>query len=416
MTEFRQRPLEGIPDLLDSPRQFRSAARELAAGKGAFAIDTERASAYRYDDRAFLVQVRRAGAGTFLFDPEAQHGELTAALAPVLNGQDWVIHAAPSDLPCLAWLDLHPGRLFDTELASRLAGFDHPNLGTMIMELFDVELEKGYGNSDWSTRPLPTEWMAYAALDVELLNELAETLRDILAEQEKLDWARQEFSAILADHLGDTSANAQSWHYLKGLSSLHSAEQLAVARALWTSRDELARRQDIAPGRILPNKVIIEIAHRLPDSPGALGKVKGFPRRRRGAQSQWYQVIGRARAQDPAGWPDPTRPPSPVPPKSLWMREYPQQWETYQATREELAQRAQDLGIAPELLLRPAIVRKVVWAASGPVIKQYPESVAGAIDGAGDIVPFLRTTKARRWQIEQATPALSAALFPRRTS
>lgn len=128
MTELRQVPVDGTPKVLLSPREFHAAADRLAAGTGPFAIDTERASAYRYDDRAFLVQIRREGAGTFLLAPEHHRTELRAALAPVLNGQEWVVHAAPSDLPCLAWLGLYPGRLFDTELAARFAGFAHPNL------------------------------------------------------------------------------------------------------------------------------------------------------------------------------------------------------------------------------------------------------------------------------------------------
>lgn len=137
MTELRQVPVDGTPKVLLSPREFHAAADRLTAGTGPFAIDTERASAYRYDDRAFLVQIRREGAGTFLLAPEHHRAELRAALAPALNGQEWVVHAAPSDLPCLAWLGLYPGRLFDTELAARFAGFAHPNLAAMVLELFD---------------------------------------------------------------------------------------------------------------------------------------------------------------------------------------------------------------------------------------------------------------------------------------
>ena len=43
----------------------------LAAGTGPVAIDAERASGYRYSNRAYLVQLRREGAGTALVDPIA---------------------------------------------------------------------------------------------------------------------------------------------------------------------------------------------------------------------------------------------------------------------------------------------------------------------------------------------------------
>ena len=66
MPELRSRPLEGIPPVLATPAEFTAVAARLAAGTGPFAIDTERASGYRYDDRAFVVQIRRRGAGTML--------------------------------------------------------------------------------------------------------------------------------------------------------------------------------------------------------------------------------------------------------------------------------------------------------------------------------------------------------------
>ena len=59
-------------------------------------------------------------------------------------------------------------------------------------------LEKSHSAADWSTRPLPTEWLKYAALDVEVLVELRDALAAQLAEQDKTAWAEQEFAAVLA--------------------------------------------------------------------------------------------------------------------------------------------------------------------------------------------------------------------------
>ena len=189
-------PRDGLPRVLSTPADFSAAATALAAGQGPVAIDTERASGFRYDDRAFLVQIRRRDVGTLLLDPEGVRPAFTQAFAPVLNGLDWIIHAAPSDLPSLAWLGLYPGTLFDTELAGRLAGFDHVNLAAMTEMLLDVHLAKGHGAEDWSQRPLPADWLAYAALDVELLLELGDTMAEVLDAQGKLDWATQEFDHI----------------------------------------------------------------------------------------------------------------------------------------------------------------------------------------------------------------------------
>ncbi|MDJ0115140.1 ribonuclease D, partial [Rhodococcus erythropolis] len=67
---------------------------------------------------------------------------------------------------------LTPAELFDTELAGRLAGFERVGLAAIVERTLRVELRKGHGAADWSTRPLPDAWLNYAALDVEVLLEL----------------------------------------------------------------------------------------------------------------------------------------------------------------------------------------------------------------------------------------------------
>ena len=64
-------PAEGVPHVVESERGLDEAAAAIAAGEGPVAIDAERASGYRYGQRAYLVQVRREGAGTWLVDPVA---------------------------------------------------------------------------------------------------------------------------------------------------------------------------------------------------------------------------------------------------------------------------------------------------------------------------------------------------------
>ena len=90
-----------------------------------------------------------------------------------------MLHAASQDLPCLAEIGYRPRRLFDTELAGRLLGYPRVGLGTLVEEVLGLALEKSHSAADWSTRPLPSEWLLYAALDVEVLVEL----RDALAQQ-----------------------------------------------------------------------------------------------------------------------------------------------------------------------------------------------------------------------------------------
>ena len=410
MTELRTRPAEGTPEVLRTAAEFKAAASALAAGEGPFAIDTERASSYRYDDRAFLVQVRRKGAGTFLFAPEGKREQLTAALAPVLNDSAWVVHAAPSDLPCLAWLGLCPGTLFDTELAARMAGFEHANLGSMVAELFDVELEKGYGDADWSEPNLSLDLRAYAALDVELLLELAEALRDILAEQDKLDWAYEEFAAIVAEHAGIKEPAPRTWRGLKGLKALHKSEQLIVAKLLWTKREKIARETDTAPNRVLPHRVLVEIARQLPDSPRDFARIKGVPRKRHGAGLQWLAVVQQAREIDRREWPSKKREPSRVPSKTVWNKDHPHLWRVFQDLRTDCEELGEELGMPWEIIIKPATLRAVVWAAGCPPQARREGSVGGLVTDESDIAPFLRDEGAREWQIELLQPILEEGL------
>lgn len=381
--------------LVDTPEAFERAASSLSAGRGPFAIDTERASAYRYDNRAFLVQIHRRGAGTYLFAPEGYRAELTRALAPVLNGAEWIVHAAPEDLPSLADLGLHPGRLFDTALAGRIAGYNKPNLGAMVKEFCGVELEKSHGRENWSAVPLPEDWLDYAADDVIYLGDLADAQAELLELQGKTDAAEQEFSHIV-DEFAHWSPQMPTWTMLKGTSSLHHARSRAVARAVWTARDEEASRRDVSPTTILPNKVIIAIAKEQPSRACELARIDGFPRRRRGATRKWFTVVEKAYASDPATWPQKQRSTGGAPGKSAWQRHHSESWEALQTMRAAVAETATDLNISPEILLTPAILREAVWALTEGDVVNQTHSVASLLADLG----------ARPWQIEH-----TAALF-----
>lgn len=384
-------------ELVDKPADFARAASVVAAGRGPFAIDTERASAYRYDDRAFLVQIARRGAGTFLFAPEGHRDALTDALAAVVNGEEWIVHAAPEDLPSLAELGLYPGTLFDTALAGRIAGFDKPNLAAMVAEFCGIELEKGHGREDWSHVPLPDDWLAYAAEDVLYLADLAEAQAELLELQGKTVAAEQEF-AYIVDTFADWQPQPRDWRALKGTSSLSSARSRAVAKQLWNAREREAQRRDVSPSMILPNKVIVAIAKTQPSDEAELEDISGFPRRRRGATQKWFRQIRRTYDSDPSTWPGKQPSTSPTPGKSAWQRHHPESWEMLQVMRAAITATAEDLNITPDVLLTPAILREAVWLITEGGAAADTHSVAGLLAELG----------ARPWQIAETAALFSA--------
>ena len=152
--------------------------------------------------------------------------------------------------PCLADAGMRPRKLFDTELAGRLAGLPRVGLGPLVEQMLGLGLAKGHGAADWSTRPLPPAWLTYAALDVEVLIELRDAMEELLDSQGKLDWARQEFAAIVA--APPAPPRVDPWRRTSGIHKVRDPRVLAVVRELWTARDNMARRRDLAPHRVLP--------------------------------------------------------------------------------------------------------------------------------------------------------------------
>ncbi len=211
-------PRDGLPPLVVTAEALDAAARSLGAGSGPVAVDAERASGFRYGHRAFLVQFRRLGAGTMLIDPVACPD--LSAIDSALADAEAVLHAASQDLPCLAEIGYRPRKLFDTELAGRLLGYPRVGLGTLVEAVLGLALEKSHSAADWSTRPLPDDWLRYAALDVEVLVELRDALVQQLDAQGKSEWARQEFAAILA--AGPPPPRIDPWRRTSGIHRVRS--------------------------------------------------------------------------------------------------------------------------------------------------------------------------------------------------
>ena len=267
-------PRDGTPEPVVTMSGLQRAADALAAGTGPVAVDAERASGYRYTHRAYLVQLRREGAGTILIDPTA-FADLTV-IADAIADTEWVLHAASQDLPCLVEIGLKPEQLFDTELAARLANLERVGLAALTEHLLGFALEKHHSAADWSTRPLPDSWLSYAALDVELLIALRDKLEAELSEQGKLGWAQEEFAALVAVGRQVAPPRPDPWRRTSGIHKVRGARALARVRALWYARDRIAPRRDSAPGRVLPDIAIIAAAENDPKDEAALFALAGY--------------------------------------------------------------------------------------------------------------------------------------------
>ncbi len=394
-------PADGVPDLSVTADEITAAATLLARGHGPFAVDAERASGFRYSNRAYLIQIRRDGAGTVLIDPVSHGGDPLKVLRPiadVLGDDEWILHAADQDLPCLAEVGMQPPALYDTELAGRLAGFDRVNLAAMTERLLGVGLAKGHGAADWSRRPLPAAWLNYAALDVEVLIGLRAAVADALAEQGKTAWAAEEFDYLRSGAgQGQPATRRDRWRRTSGIHKVRDPRGLAAVRELWILRDEIAQRRDIAPGRILPDSAIIDAAV---NDPQTLDDLVALPifggKRQRRSAPTWLAALKVARestgpaieAEQPNGPPAPAR----------WARRRPEAAERLDAARSALRELSEKVSVPTENLVTPDLIRRLCWDWEGA------DDVASAVD------EFLAVGQARGWQRELTVPVLTTVL------
>jgi ribonuclease D len=391
-------PRDGLSPLVETEGALRTAVAAIAGGSGPIAVDAERASGYRYSARAYLIQLRRAGTGTVLIDP-IPFGRLDA-LAEVMAGTEWVLHAASQDLACLAEVGLVPSSFFDTELAARLLGYPRVGLGPLVEQVLGLHLEKGYSAADWSRRPLPEPWLVYAALDVEVLVELRDRMAQELVDQGKAAWAEQEFAHVLATSLNPPPPRQDPWRRTSGLHKVRKPRQLAVVRALWSERDRVARRRDIAPGRILPDPCIVEVAAHPPESREDLGGRKGFTGRAVQRElNRWWGVVREALAEDEAALPRAHRATDPetLPPPRSWPDRRPEAAGRLERARAAMAVLSQEHNVPVENLMLPDLVRRLCWEPPEPIT---PASVADR----------LVLGQARPWQVTLAADPLATAL------
>ena len=391
-------PAAGTPDVIDTEVAFESALSDLANGTGSFAVDAERASGYKYSSRAYLIQIKRNGGGLHLIDPIpfGPGHQLFIELNELLNTDEVILHASTQDLPCLRELGINPKLLFDTELGGRIAGLPRVGLGPLLEAHLGVLLAKEHSAVDWSVRPLPQDWLNYAALDVELLVELRNIIAQLLLDAKKLPWAEAEFVAILA--APPSPPRVDPWRRTSGMHKIRKRSQLAIIRALWNVRNEIAAGQDVSPGKLLNDSAIVELAMNPPSNKREFDKVLrpiGLRARWKDNLDIWLATISTAVALPENEHPEMRAAGDSMPPTKIWKERFPEKYAPFTHARAAVEARAAVLNIPVENLIAPDVIRKLVWKLSTDVEKD-------ALD-----------LGARPWQVAEIADLVTAALLER---
>lgn len=365
------------------------ALKQLSESTGPIAIDAERASGFKYSQRAYLIQMKAENSDIFLVDPIAEP-EFTSssafeALRNLLSSRTWILHAATQDLPCLYELGLKPGGIFDTELAARLAGEPKVGLGSLTESMLGLRLAKEHSAADWSTRPLPESWLRYAALDVDVLHELAAEIFARLTKQGKSEWAAQEFEAL--ESFRPKPPKPDRWRSITGLSKVKDQQSYEIARRLWQSREELASNLDVSPGRLIPDSSILAVATEKPKSKSELASLKTFSgRASRSYLDTWWKAVTAAykaselptlRLERTAEFPN----------HRNWAIKFPAADKRLRFAKSALTELANQINVPLENLLTPDYLRNVSFTP--------PEDLSEK-----SITDRLGQLGARRWQQE----------------
>ena len=397
-------PRAGVPEVISTTSQFEEMIEQLLKGDGAIAIDAERASGYKYSQRAYLIQIFRKNGGLYLIDPiPLKDSDVWQKFNKNFSKFEWVIHASTQDLPCLLELGLEPQILFDTELGARIAGCPRVGLGPLSESLLELQLAKEHSAVDWSIRPLKPEWLTYAALDVDVLLDIREKVEQLLLEKKKLDWAKEDFAATLTTFKAkqDQPPKPDRWRKTSGMHKVRDRLSMTIIRDLWLSRNELAQEMDLAPGRVLGDEAIVDIALQRPTSAEAMAKVIGW-RSKLDSQplARWLKVLNKSLETPLAEQVELRVASQTLPPIKIWKDKNPLGYARLTHARANIAALSAEIEIPAENLITPELVRKLCWELPPVDQSNYEEFVAAQLKDLG----------ARSWQVNQVAPLIASAL------
>ncbi|MGK7295589.1 MAG: ribonuclease D [Candidatus Wenzhouxiangella sp. M2_3B_020] len=234
-----------------------AAAIEAATTLG---VDTEFVRERTYFPRPGLIQFSD-GVDAWLVDPVGLDGD--ASLNGLIGGRmrdpatTKVLHSTGEDLEVLVAVgDAMPAPLFDTQRAAALLGWPlQVRYEVLAAELLDAEFPGGLGRNNWLRRPLPREWIEYAANDVIALPRMKECLAERLERHGRLGWLTEDCARIV-QRAGDAASPESR---IKGAAGLDDEQLERLARlARW--RESQAEERDLPRGFVARDGVLLALA------------------------------------------------------------------------------------------------------------------------------------------------------------
>jgi len=267
-------------------------------------FDSEFVGEDTYEPSLCLIQIATADA-LFLIDPLTT-GPLDAFWQLIVDpARTVVVHAGREEIRlCQRFSGQTPRSWFDLQVAAGLVGMHYPmGHASLVHQMLGIQLSKKETLTEWRHRPLSPSQIDYAFDDVRYLLQIWQRLDGHLAELNRQEWAKKEFTRFIAQALPEISRPPEAmekWRKLKGIGAL-DRKRLAIVRELFLAREAIAAQLNRPPRVLVRDDLLIEIARRNPKSPGEIQSMRGMAKRF--VQPLW-DAVERARKLSPDKWPD----------------------------------------------------------------------------------------------------------------
>jgi ribonuclease D len=264
-----------VATLITTPKELQDLVRSLLSVAVAVAVDTESNNQYAYQSKVCLIQLSTYSQD-YIIDPisigdMSELGKLMSA-----TSIEKVFHGCEYDVVSLK-RDFHYTftNIFDTMYASRFVDGVMPSLADLLLQHFDVSLDKSHQMDNWGMRPLAEESLQYAQMDTHYLLPLRDKYYQKLDKMGCIDEIRDIFADIALLDPKDSAYDPDGFWKLVRPHQL-SKRQMAVLQSLYQTREELAQEEDVPPSRVMENRTLVELAESLPTNRRELNTVRSL--------------------------------------------------------------------------------------------------------------------------------------------
>lgn len=331
------------------------------------AVDTESDSLYSYFEKVCLLQIT-AGDTDYIVDP------LSVDITPMesvfaSDGIEKIFHAAEYDIMTLRRdYGFQFNHIFDTMIAARILGWPKYGLGHILQTVFQVKPDKKFQQYNWGQRPLSPQSLRYAQMDTHYLAPLRAIQFEELKAANRLEEAVAAFKRMtLAKTLPKTFDPLDFWR-IKGARLLSPAQQ-STLQALFVFRDEIARRLDRPPFKVLNDNVLYDLVVECPQTIIELKKSKGLSV---SLLAQYGpQMLALLRASHPEG--------APAHSQSRWSERELDEDESirYEHLRNWRNHLAETRGVEPGVILSNNVLKAIAKANPHSITQLKEEAILG---------------------------------------